>query len=118
MNIIERIEPDSKLESIVKWAICIDPTTDLTGIPDGIYPFNGLTDQWAVVIGEQAVNWAPDYGRACIAHIEAMWVKREHVTRNPANGLGSWWTVRTGDQSGDYTARVDRETGEISYEDC
>ena len=117
-------------EQIVKWVVAIDATTDLTGVPDGAYPFNGLTDQWAVVIGEQAVNWSSTYGAACLMHIEAMRVNREHVTRNPstlrqaqdetssghspANGLGAWWTVRTAE----FTASVDRETGEVRYEDA
>lgn len=104
----------STQENIVKWITPIDPTTDLTDIPDGVYPFNYIgEDKWAVVIGGAVVNWSCTYGAACLMHIDAMRVKREHVQRNPANALGSWWTVRTAD----FTASVDRETGKVSYED-
>lgn len=105
MDIIEQTE------QIVKWATPIDDATDLTDIPDGVYPYNGLVDQWVLVMAETAVNWSCTYGAICLMHIEAMRVKREHVTRNPANGLGAWWTVRTAD----FTARVDRKTNEIDY---
>lgn len=108
MDIIEQTE------QIVKWATPIDDATDLTGIPDNVYPFNGIDDKWAVVINEVQVGWSPAYGAACIQYIEALRVKREHVTRNPANDLGAWWTVRTGD----FTASVDRGTNEVSYEDA
>lgn len=110
------------VEQIVKWQVVIDATTDLKGIPDGIYPYNGLVDQWVLVMAEQAVNWSCTYGAICLMEIEAMRVQKKHVTRNPANGpsassghgLGAWWTVRTAD----YMATVDRETGEVSYDDC
>lgn len=72
-------------ENIIKWVVVIDPTTDLTGIPDGIYPFNGLIDQWAVVIGEMQVNWSSQYGVACLMYAEALRVNREHVQRCPGD---------------------------------
>lgn len=102
-----------EIENIVKWITVIDDTTDLQGIPDGVYPYNGLVDQWAVVVDERAVNWSCTYGVICLMHAEIMRTQREHVTRNPANDLGKWWTVRTAD----FTASVDRETGEVSYVD-
>lgn len=107
------VEILTQFEQIVKWVVPIDDTTDLTGIPDGVYPYNGLVDQWAVVVDERAVNWSCTYGVICLMHAEIMRVKREHVGRNPANDLGKWWTVRTAD----YTASVDRETNEVSYAD-
>jgi hypothetical protein len=103
------------IEAIVKWAVVIDPTTDLTGVPDGVYPFSGLNgDQWAVVVGERQVRWARDYGVICLMFAEVKRIEREHLERNPANELGAWWTVR----KADFTMSVDRATNEVSYEDA
>lgn len=110
-------------EQIVKWAVVIDPTTDLTSVPDDIYPFNGLPkgcealiggDQWVIVIDEQQVAWAGQYGVACLMYAEALRIRREHVQRNLANELGAWWTVR----KADFTMSVDRATNKVSYEDA
>lgn len=108
-NIIEQVE------AIVKWQVVIDPTTDLAGIPDDIYPFADLGgDQWVIVIDEQQVAWASQYGVACLMYAEALRIRREHVQRNLANELGAWWTVR----KADFTTRVDRATNKVSYEDA
>lgn len=72
-------------EQIVNWIVIIDDTTDLTGIPDGIYPFADLTDQWVVIINEQAVNWAETWGKAFEQYAEALRVKREHAQHCPAD---------------------------------
>lgn len=103
----------SETEKITKWVVAIDPNTDLTGQPDNVYPFAGGEDQWTVVINETQIAWAAEYGTACMIFITALQTRREHLTRNPANDLGKWWTVRTAD----FTASVDRETGEVSYVD-
>lgn len=72
-----------RTQDIVNWIIVIDDTTDLTGIPDGIYPFADLTDQWVVIINEQAVNWAETWGDAFGQYAEALRVKREHAQHCP-----------------------------------
>ncbi len=92
----------------------VDADTDLSQLIDGVYPYDDPCDQWVVVIDCQPIGWAPDWSAAAMQEIEALRVKREHITRNPANGLGKWWTIRTAD----YVAGVDRKTGEVSYNDC
>lgn len=73
-------------EQIVKWTIVIDPATCLEGVPDGVYPFSGLNgDQWAVVVDEQQVRWARDYGAICLLYAEVTRVKREHAQRRPGD---------------------------------
>lgn len=80
MNIINSVE------HIVKWQVVIDATTDLTGIPDGIYPYNGLgTDQWAVVVNETQIAWGRDYGAVCVVYAEALQTRREHAERCPSD---------------------------------
>lgn len=66
-------------ENIVKWIVALHPTTDLRGIPDNVYPFAGVEDQWAVVIGEKQVRWSPDYSKACLMYIEILQVQRKHA---------------------------------------
>lgn len=71
----------SNVEDVVKFLYFVaDDTTDYTQLKDDIYPFNGEPDdQWVVVIGGQAVNWAADYGTACIQYREALRVAKEHA---------------------------------------
>lgn len=72
-------------ELIVNWITVLDDTTDLSGVPDGVYPFDSPPDQWAVVIGEQAVNWAADWGKAWEMYSEALRTHREHALHCPAD---------------------------------
>ena len=74
-------------EQITKWVLPIDATTDLTGQPDNVYPFNGAPDQWAVVMDERQIAWAAEYGTACIIFIIALQTKREHAQRCPADTI-------------------------------
>jgi hypothetical protein len=62
----------SPKDQITKWLVAIDPTTDLTGQPDNVYPFAGGIDgdQWAVVIGETQTAWSSEYGVACLIYAE------------------------------------------------
>lgn len=70
-------------EKITKWVVAIDKATDLTGQPDNVYPFAGLEDQWAVVIGEKQIAWAAEYGTACMIFVTALQTRSEHARRCP-----------------------------------
>lgn len=81
---MNRIAQDLK-ESKPDYLFVINDETDLTGLPDDIYPFAGHPDQWVVIIDEVAVNWAQDWGVAVLMWIDALRVKREHAQRCPAD---------------------------------
>lgn len=76
-------QDDLRVNDIIKWITVIDPTTDLQGVPDGVYPFNGLSDKWAIVDNERQIGWTRDYGDICLIHAEVLRVKREHAQRCP-----------------------------------
>jgi hypothetical protein len=68
----------TETEKITRWLVAIDASTDLTGQPDNVYPFNGVEDQWAVVISETQIAWAAEYSTACMIYISALQTQREH----------------------------------------
>jgi hypothetical protein len=74
-------------EQITKWLVAIDATTDLTGQPDNVYPFNGVEDQWAVVMNGTQIAWTAEYGTACMIYVTALQTRREHAERCPADSI-------------------------------
>lgn len=74
-------------EQITKWDLPINRTTDLTGQPDNVYPFAGVEDQWAVVVGETQIAWAAEYGTACMIYVSALQTRREHAERCPSDSI-------------------------------
>lgn len=60
--------------------------TDVSQLPDDIYPFDGGEDRWAVVMNGQMVNWASEWGKACSLYVLALRVNREHYTKT----LNAW----------------------------
>lgn len=103
----------SKVNDIIKWITSIDLTTNLKGIPDGIYPFDYLgTDKWTIVIGERQIAWGRDYGIICAIYAEALRVKREHAERCPTDAAipEAWYNVHNGVD--DFS--VDRKTGRVT----
>lgn len=83
-------------------------------LADGVHEYDHPEDKFVVIVEGNEVAWTPTEATGWQAYNEITRVECEHVTRNPANGLGAWWTIRTGD----YTASVDRVTGKVSYEDA
>jgi hypothetical protein len=83
-------------------------------IADGLH-YNEAIREWEVWLDGEVTAWAADYGTAERSYFEMLRLERVHAQRNPANAAipPTWWNVNTGE----FTARVDRETGEVSYED-
>lgn len=84
-------------DQIAKWQVVIDPATCLEGVPDGVYPFNGLEDQWAAVVEGQQIRWARDYGVICLLFAEVARTRREHAERCPQDHIPFDGFVPAGD---------------------
>lgn len=66
----------------------IDAATDMAGLVDDVYPFEGSAeDKWTVVIGEAQIAWAAEYGTACMIYVTALQTRREHAERCPADSV-------------------------------
>lgn len=90
-------------------------------LADGVYPYDdptpvdyrGQVDKWVIRIDGEEVAWhSGTKQEAEAAYHDMLRVECDHQ-RNPANGLGRWWEIRTAD----YTVSISRD-GEVSYEDC
>lgn len=82
-------------------------------LTDGVHEYDHPEDKFVVIVDGDEVAWTPTEAAGWTAYNEITRIECKHVKRNPANGLGRWWIIRTAD----YTASISRD-GKVSYEDA